>query len=96
MLAIARALMSVPRVLLLDEPSMGVAPKLREEIYRALRQLIESTRLTVIVVEQDGPLALAIAHRVAVMQGGRFVREAAARDIASLDSLADLYLGRAA
>lgn len=95
MLAIGRALMCSPKLLLLDEPSMGVAPKLREEIYAALRQLIATTGLSVVVVEQDGPLALKIARRVVVMQSGRIVKRVAAAEIESTHAFADLYLGQA-
>jgi branched-chain amino acid transport system ATP-binding protein len=94
MLAIARALMSRPRLLLLDEPSMGVAPKVRRDIYATLRRLIGSSGLTIAVVEQDASLALGLVKRVLLMQGGRIVREGSAEALRSSESLQHAYLGQ--
>ena len=95
MLAIARALMSRPRLLLLDEPSMGIAPKVRREIYAALGRLIGAYGLTIVVVEQDASLALRLVERVLLMQGGRIVRRGSAKEFRSSETLQDVYLGSA-
>src|SRR6185503_2192023 len=70
MLAIARALMSKPRLLLLDEPSLGLAPMLAKQIFRAIRELNERDRLTVLLVEQNAFHALRLAHRGYVIVNG--------------------------
>jgi len=92
MLAIARALMSSPRLLLLDEPSIGLAPNLVREILGLLARLREEG-LTVLLVEQDARAALRIADRGYVMETGRIVAEGSAREILSSDRLRRAYLG---
>ena len=94
MLAIARALMSRPNLLLLDEPSMGVAPKIRRDIYAALGRLISAGELTVVLVEQDASLALQLVGRVLLMQGGRIVRESRADELRGSETLQHVYLGQ--
>ena len=69
MLAIARALMSRAKMLLLDEPSMGLAPKLIADIYRVLRE-VHAAGTTLLLVEQNANLALGLAHRAAVLETG--------------------------
>ncbi len=71
MLAIARALMSRPRLLLLDEPSLGLAPLVVKQIFAAIREINERQRVTVLLVEQNAHHALRLAHRAYVMQTGR-------------------------
>jgi branched-chain amino acid transport system ATP-binding protein len=95
MLAIGRALMSRPRVLLLDEPSMGLGPKVRRDIYAALSRLIAGEELAVVLVEQDASLALRLVERVLVLQGGRVVREGAPDEFLRTESLHEAYLGMA-
>ena len=95
MLAIARALMSRPRLLLLDEPSMGLAPKVRRDIYDALARLIAGRELAVVLVEQDASLALRLVERVLVMQGGRVVRSGPPAAFLDSESLQRAYLGTA-
>jgi branched-chain amino acid transport system ATP-binding protein len=92
MLAIGRGLMVRPRLLLLDEPSLGLAPRLAAEIFNALGQLNERG-LTILVVEQKAPLALALADRAYVMRTGRVIATPEPKDIRSPDALAHLYLG---
>jgi branched-chain amino acid transport system ATP-binding protein len=95
MLAIGRALMAGPRVLLLDEPSMGLAPLIVSEIFSLLRELNEQG-LAVLLVEQNARKALAIAKRGYVLEGGRIVLEGRASDLAKSPAIIDAYLGAAA
>jgi branched-chain amino acid transport system ATP-binding protein len=89
--AIGRALMSNPRLLLLDEVSLGLAPVAVEDVYRSLRTVIEGGT-TVLLVEQDLTRALDTAQRVACMLEGRLVLEGAARDL-TREQITDAYFG---
>ncbi|MFO6419500.1 ATP-binding cassette domain-containing protein [Hylemonella sp. W303a] len=95
MLAIARALMSRPRILLLDEPSLGLAPKVIAELFAALDQL-RREGMTLLLVDQMAGLALALADRAYVIEGGRIVAQGTAADIAADGALAQAYLGQQA
>lgn len=92
MLAIARGLMSRPRVLLLDEPSLGLAPKVIAELFAALDRLRDE-KMTIILVDQMAALALSLADRAYVIEGGRVVAQGTAAEIAANDALARAYLG---
>lgn len=92
MLAIGRALMVHPRLILLDEPSLGLAPRLAAEIFNALGEL-NKRGLTILVVEQKAPLALALANRAYVMRTGKVIATPNPKEITSSDALAHLYLG---
>ena len=92
MLAIARALMARPRLLLLDEPSMGLAPLLVQEIFRTLKQLRESG-LTILLVEQNVRQALKIAERGYVMENGAIVLSGRSDDLLHNDQVIAAYLG---
>jgi ABC-type branched-subunit amino acid transport system ATPase component len=92
MLAIARALMSRPRLLLLDEPSLGLAPKIIAELFEALDRL-RAEGMTLLVVDQMATLALALADRAYVIEGGRIVASGSAAQIAADPALAQAYLG---
>ena len=94
MLAIARGLMSKPRVLLLDEPSLGLAPKVIAELFAVLDKL-RSEGLTVVLVDQMAALALALCDRAYVIEGGRIVAQGSAAEIAADGALARAYLGAA-
>ena len=94
MLAIGRALMARPRVLMLDEPSLGLAPVIIKEVFRALVQL-NREGMTILLVEQNARLALQTAHRAAVLEQGRIVHEGMASDLANDPVIADHYFGRA-
>jgi branched-chain amino acid transport system ATP-binding protein len=94
MLAIGRALMARPRLLLLDEPSLGLAPRLAEEILQALGQL-NREGLGILLVEQRAPLALALARRVYLMAVGRVVAEVTPDQVASPHDLARYYFAAA-
>ncbi|SDS50440.1 ABC transporter ATP-binding protein [Bradyrhizobium canariense] len=92
MLAIGRALMAGPRVLLLDEPSMGLAPLIVSEIFTLLRELNQQG-LTMLLVEQNARKALALAKRGYVLDGGRIVLEGPAEELAKSPAIVDAYLG---
>jgi branched-chain amino acid transport system ATP-binding protein len=92
MLAIARALMSRPRLLLLDEPSMGIAPKLVARIYETLQE-INRTGLTLLLVEQNVTSALACAHRSYVLQTGRMVLSGPSSELLHSDLVRKAFLG---
>ena len=92
MLAMGRALMSRPRLLLLDEPSMGLAPLLIREIF-AIIQDINKTGTTVLLVEQNANMALSIAHRAYVLETGRITLSGDARELAASDEVRKAYLG---
>ncbi|WGR97015.1 ABC transporter ATP-binding protein [Bradyrhizobium sp. ISRA443] len=93
MLAIGRALMARPRLLLLDEPSLGLAPRLAEEVYERVR-VIASAGLTILVVEQNTVLALAVADRAYVLEAGRIVLDGSAADLRNDPRVREAYLGR--
>jgi branched-chain amino acid transport system ATP-binding protein len=91
MLAIARGLMACPRVLLLDEPSLGLAPKVIVELFEALDALRQE-QMTIVLVDQMATLALALADRAYVIEGGRIAAQGTAAEIAADDMLARAYL----
>jgi branched-chain amino acid transport system ATP-binding protein len=93
MLAIGRALMSKPRLLLLDEPSLGLAPLIVRQIFGAIRQLNESTGLTVLLVEQNANQALRLAHRGYVLVNGRITMEGGGHELLARPEIRDAYLG---
>jgi branched-chain amino acid transport system ATP-binding protein len=93
MLVIGRALMSRPRMLLLDEPSLGLAPRIVTQIFGLVRSLVEDEGLSVLLVEQNARSALSIAHRGVVLNLGRVVADADAQALADDDQLRHAYLG---
>jgi branched-chain amino acid transport system ATP-binding protein len=95
MLAIGRALMAKPRVLLLDEPSLGLAPLLVKAIFQTIREINQTTGVTVVLVEQNARAALKLAHRGYVMEVGRIVLEGAALALIEDSKVQNAYLGRA-
>ena len=94
MLAIARALMTAPRLLLLDEPSLGLAPILAREIFRTIRRINESG-VTILLVEQNARRALRLAHRGYVLETGRMVATGTADALAGDEAIRSAYLGLA-
>jgi branched-chain amino acid transport system ATP-binding protein len=93
MLAIGRALMAQPRILLLDEPSMGLAPRIVKEIFTTLRRLNEDG-LSMLLVEQDARTALTVAHRGMVLERGRVVLEDSADDLLHNPDVQAIYFGQ--
>jgi branched-chain amino acid transport system ATP-binding protein len=92
MLAIGRALMAAPKVLLLDEPSMGLAPRLVSQIFEIVTE-INAQGTTVLLVEQNAAQALQRAHRAYVLETGRIVKSAGARDLLDDEAVKAAYLG---
>ncbi|WP_028221965.1 ABC transporter ATP-binding protein [Paraburkholderia oxyphila] len=95
MVAIGRALMARPALMLLDEPSMGLAPQVVEEIFEIVARLNREEGVSVLLAEQNATVALRYAQRGYVLEGGRVVSHGAATGLARLDALNDAYLGGA-
>lgn len=93
MLAIGRALMSRPRVILLDEPSLGLAPMIVEDIFERVKKLTESSQLTVLLVEQNAELALEYSSYGYCLETGRIALEGEASSLRDNDRVKQLYLG---
>ena len=93
MLAIGRALMSGPRLLLIDEPSLGLSPLLVEQVFDALAALNRDHGLSVLLVEQNMTQALEVAARAYVMQSGRVALSGSAAELAASDEVRKAYLG---
>lgn len=92
MLAIGRALMSRPKMMLMDEPSMGLSPLLVKEIFTIIEELNRSG-MTILLVEQNAKMALSIAHRAYVLETGRIVMSGNAKDMLADDKVRKAYLG---
>lgn len=93
MVAIGRALMSKPRLLMLDEPSLGLAPLIIEEIFAALRRLRDERGLTILVIEQNARLALSLADDGYILENGRIMLDGTAAELAANPTIRALYLG---
>jgi branched-chain amino acid transport system ATP-binding protein len=93
MLAIGRALLSRPRLLLIDEPSLGLAPRLAQDIIRIIGRLRTEWRLAVLLVEQNAALALSVADRGYVLQSGRVIAAGVSSELRGGDLLRASYLG---
>lgn len=93
MVAVGRALMAKPNLILLDEPSMGLAPQLVEEIFEIVKRLNEETGVSFLVAEQNATIALKYAHYGYILENGRVVMDGAAVDLASNEDVKEFYLG---
>jgi len=93
MLAISRALMARPRLLLLDEPSLGLAPLIVQQIFGMIRKINEENRTTILLVEQNANMALRIAHRGYVMENGRITLQGSAASLLNNEDVKRAYLG---
>ncbi|MXW72090.1 MAG: ABC transporter ATP-binding protein [Acidobacteria bacterium] len=93
MLALGRALMASPRMLLLDEPSLGLAPTLVETIFGALQRINRDEGATILLVEQNARIALSVADYGYIMEGGRVVLEGGAEELRANEDVKEFYLG---
>ena len=92
MLAMGRALMSKPKLMMLDEPSMGLAPILVEKIFQIIEELNKSGT-TILLVEQNAQMALSIAHRSYVLETGRIMTSGTGEELLHDDAVRKAYLG---
>ncbi len=92
MLALGRAMLRRPRLLMLDEPSLGLAPRIARTVYEAL-VAISKTGTTILLVEQNPRLALEVAHRGAIFEAGRVVLEGTSQELAANEDVREVYLG---
>jgi branched-chain amino acid transport system ATP-binding protein len=93
MLAVARALVSRPRLLMLDEPSLGLAPTVVQELFRVVKELNTEEKLTVLVVEQNAEIALEISHRAYVLEVGEVAVEGTSDELRRHEGVRKSYLG---
>jgi branched-chain amino acid transport system ATP-binding protein len=93
MLLVARALMSQPKLLLIDELSLGLAPLLVQHLFETMRQLYESTEIAIVLVEQNVRMALELADRGYIVENGHIVAEGQAQDLLNREDIKDAYFG---
>jgi branched-chain amino acid transport system ATP-binding protein len=93
MLALARALVSRPRLLMLDEPSLGLAPTVVQELFRIVAELNAEEKLSVLVVEQNAEIALSISQRAYVLEVGRVAVEGTSDELRRHEGVRKSYLG---
>ena len=93
MLAIGRAMMARPKLLCLDEPSLGLAPIVIDEVFDKIQQLNREMGVTVLLVEQNAYLALDVSHRAYVLNTGRVTLEGTGQELAENESVQEEYLG---
>jgi branched-chain amino acid transport system ATP-binding protein len=93
MLAVGRALMSGSNFIVLDEPSMGLAPKLMQEMFRVLKKLNTVDGITILVVEQNAKIALEFAHRGYVLKTGEIIAQGSSEELAANPDVKKAYLG---
>ncbi|UWP91473.1 ABC transporter ATP-binding protein [Aliiroseovarius crassostreae] len=94
MLAIGRALMTNPKLMMVDEPSLGLAPKIVDQVYDTLVQLQEDRGLTLLIVEQSSTRAARVGGRMILLRGGAIVGDGNAADFAETDLLSEAYFGK--
>lgn len=93
MLVIGRGLMAHPRLIMLDEPSLGLAPLIVDEIFSAIRQISQSSGVSILLVEQNARIALSVADYAYVMENGRVVLDGPASQLAENEDVKEFYLG---
>jgi branched-chain amino acid transport system ATP-binding protein len=93
MLAIGRCLMGAPRLMMLDEPSLGLAPVVVEDVFRVVRELNERDGLTIVLVEQNVAQSLTLAHRGYVLENGRIVMSGSGKELLADDRVRRAYVG---
>ncbi len=93
MVAIARGILSAPKLLMLDEPSLGLAPVVRADIFDAISQLHQQSGLTILLVEQNAKWALHVATRAYVLENGRVIMEGSGQDLINDENVQQAYLG---
>jgi branched-chain amino acid transport system ATP-binding protein len=94
MLAIGRALMARPRLILLDEPSMGLSPMLVQEVFEIIARINREQGISILLVEQNSRMALAVAHRGYIMENGKIVLEGSAQELRDNEDVREFYLGQ--
>ncbi len=92
MLALGRAILRRPRLLMLDEPSLGLAPQVARAVFDALLA-ISRTGTTILLVEQNAGLALKVAHHAAILEAGRIVLQGTPKDLEANEDVREVYLG---
>jgi len=95
MLAIGRALMANPKIILMDEPSMGLSPLLVNEVFNIIKKLNNDLGITILLVEQNARLALNISSRAYIMENGKIVLEGFSKDLSKNEDVKEFYLGGA-
>jgi len=93
MLAIGRALVASPKLMMLDEPSLGLAPLIVEEIFEIIRRINQEEAMTILLVEQNANMALSIAHQGYILENGRIVMEASSQKLRQDKDIREFYLG---
>ena len=93
MLVVGRALMARPRLMILDEPSLGLSPLLVKEIFQVLKELNEKEKITLLLVEQNVKIALSIAKHAYIMENGRIVLDGTAAELLQNEDIKEFYLG---
>jgi len=93
MLAIGRALMAKPKIILMDEPSMGLSPMLVNEVFEIIKKLNKDLGITILLVEQNAKLALNLSTRSYIMENGKIVMEGLSKDLAKNEDVKEFYLG---
>ena len=93
MLAIGRALMAKPKIILMDEPSMGLSPILVKEVFSIIEKLNKDLGITILLVEQNARLALNISSRAYIMENGKIVLEGSSKDLSNNEDVKEFYLG---
>ena len=95
MLAVGRALMSRPKLMMMDEPSLGLAPLVIKDIFDTIKRVNEEESMTILLIEQNANAALKIAHYGYVLETGRIELEGPGRELQKNEKVKELYLGKA-